>query len=380
VWRAVALGGVAGALGVAFLLRPSVASASELHRLAAAARAQQTRHTLDLRPDAQGKMILCNEFWMEGEKHAEIYYDADGGVTLAGYNGRRMYLYRTKDGGFIDDVEPDRAPIETIEDYLKIPGGTLANVEKGVNLEGRDVDVYRLNFGNMGFDLFIDPASGLPIRRDVFTTRGKLIERNLYDYPADIPDKRFNPPADRNIAWTDYPAIRTELSRKLRGPGETKTLGGVKITLRAVIVGNRQLVALWTGGAKTEYHKDGHIRVEGLPDGLATGLATMSVWPSNDPDKRPLYLNGQQLLGDSAWYRSSLKLKAPFTISVPVWAEDRTRPLVSSEGQKLPGFHSKFLGSLTFRVNSAIYAEGPERVLWRPGDEVVKTATAADAK
>ncbi len=368
VWRVALPVAAAVAMTVVFTARPQVASAADLKRISQAVRDQKTRYMKGYRPNQSGELKLMLEMWMEDVKHMEHFREPDGTESIHGYDGKRMFLYGTIDGGgFIDDVDPASFPREDIDDYLNIPGGSLDRVDRGVLLDGKKVDLYALSFSNVKFDLYVEPSSGLPVRRDVFTVQDRLIERDIYEYPADIPDAQFQPPASIKDGLCNYPDQRTVFAKQLASAGQTKSLGGVKITLRAVIVGKRQVVALWTGGAKTDFDAKGHIVVEGLPRGFAPGFETGSVWPSNDPDHPPLFVGKLPVVADGVWYEKELNLKKPIKISIPVWVEDRTRPLVSQEGQKLPGYHSKLIGSLSFTVDNPIYVQDAGRLIWRPG-------------
>lgn len=373
VWRTATVVGAIAVLGGFLAFRAPSVDAAELHRLADAARKQQTRHTRDYRPNENGELVLANEYWVEGVKHFAIYKDANG-ATLSGYNGSRIFRHSKAHGGFLDDTDPITFPVETIEDYLAIPSASIQGIKRGQQEEGRKVDIFTVGYGGMKMDLFIDPASGLPVRRDVRGKKG-LIETNLYDYPADIPDDRFNPPAELKAETFDYPALRLELAKKIDAPGESQELNGVKITLHAVIVGHTRVVALWSGGAKTDYDVNGHINIQGMKPGPAAGLAGGSVWDMPGNEHSAILRKGQPLIGDGMWYPERLNVKSGFVLTVPVWQEDRSRPLINSEGKRMPGFHSKLLGHLNFKIKSPIFAPDPERVLWRPaGGEAKATA------
>lgn len=362
-WRLLApASGLAVVAAFVALQSPTV-SAAEISRLSQASQAQQIRHTRDYRLNDTGQLVLANEYWIEGAKQMMVSLNPDGTKTISGFDGK-LNFRGDASGGHFDDTELDRFPIETIQDYLAIPNASVKSVDRGVPEGSLKVDVFTISYGGLVMKLFIDPKTGLPVRRIV--EGGSYREENLYDYPADIPDERFKPSPAESKNWSNYPALRKELAERMKGPGITKQIGGTKITLHAVIVGDKRVVALWSGGAPTDYVQGASMEVIGLPMGHAPGLETMSVWDRPDPDKPRLMREGKRLFGDAVWYESTAALSGPVTVRIPVWSEDRTRPLISQEGTREPGFHSKLLGKLEYSGIKPIYAGDPTRLLWKP--------------
>lgn len=359
IWKAVPLAACLGAGAFFLLAAPQSANAASLQRIAEALKHQSIRHALTYRPGPNGELQKTNEDWIDGNRHAELFIDAEGDKTLSGYDGQRMFICSAKNGSFVDDMEPSGPPVESIDSYLGTPGG---RVKKFVS--GPKYDLYTVTFSNVVFNLYVNPSTRLPERREVKTRRGDLIETNNYDYPAQIAPNTFKAPNVPGI--TNYPALRQELARRLAGPGQTREVGGVKISLKAVLYGKSRLLAVWTGGAKGD--KGGEMWVEELPKPALS--ARPEVFTVNGPSAfAPV--RGEQVSGDGAWY-SNLSLDGPFTINVPVWAEDRTAPIKG-------GFHSKIVGRLKFRVTDAIFAADPERLLVKPSGEA-KTLTAEASK
>jgi len=350
-WRMVPLAAALGAGALFLVITTQPAHARSLHDIAEAVRHQATRHSSTYRPDANGKLVLANEDWISGRRNTMLFVEPDGAKTITGYDGARSFRYSTKYGGFMDDVEPSEPPVEDIDAYLHIPGGRLLK-QAHVGNE----DVYSLSFSNMAFDLYVNPATGLPMHRDVLTHSGKLIERNIYDYPSSISAETFAPPA----GLTDFPALRQELASRLHAAGQTKSVGGVTISLKAVLVCKSHLLALWSGGAPGS---GGDVWVEGVPKSRARASQSQS------PD-------GFSVAG--AWYVNA-KLDQPFTISIPVWTEDRTRPILGRDGKQL-GFQPKLVGHAAFQVSDAMQAEDPDRVVWKPDGKAVGVATDANSK
>ncbi len=333
VWKAASFATVAGIAGLFVYVTTQPASAAGLHAVADAFRHQSKRHCVTYRPNAGGEMVQTNEDWIDGRKNAMVYRAEDGVTTTSGYNGARIFVVSSKDGGgFVDDMEPSAPPVEDIDAYLKIPGARVLKQTKSGKY-----DVYSIGFSDCRFDIFVDPATRLPVQRMVMTIRGKVIERNDYDYPSQFSANVFEPPATSDL--TDYPALRQEIAQRVAGPGQTKTIGGVTITLKAVLVGKSRILALWTGGAKADAGSTAGMWIEGIKKPIAEGR------PS------PTVIAGKELLGDGAWYQG-LNVVGPFVINVPVWGPD--------------GTHSKVVGRLTFTVNNPIHAQDPDRVFARP--------------
>ncbi len=368
VWKAVPVAAVVGGAALLSVAMSGTAKAASLQSIAEAVRAQTKRHSVTYRPNAEGKPVLRLEDWVDGARNVSIEPSDDGGRTIVGYDGRLVFRVERNGEGFVDDVEDSGTPVESVDSYLHIPGAHLFGVSHADSL-----DVYKIDCRTVVFDLYVDPTTRLPVRRDVFWENGKFVERNEYDYPVCFPKGRFRAPSGPSI--TDYPALRRELSGRLAAPGQTQTLGGITISLKAVLFSNRRLLALWTGGAKG----DGKLRsleIEGGPKPMLWDRPKAFAI-STDPlatDEVPS-VGDESLCGEGLWY-ADLRLNTPFTIRVPVWAEDWSRPILGRGGKRL-GFHSKLLGCLSFRVTNPIEVPGPDRVVWKPSNEP-KTAESAD--
>lgn len=377
IWvRAAAFALPAAVLGLAFLFKPQTASAASLMQIADAVRAQSTRHARTFKPDGSGNFNLTYETWIENGKQLSAMPDGYGGLRLSGYDGYRMFTVSSTGEGFIDDTEPSGMPIEDLGSYLAFPNALILDHRSGLREGHQDVDLYSVAVGGTRFDLFVDPATHLPLRRDVlYRKSGRFIERNIYDYPTDIPDAKFSPPAE---TLCNYPAVREELAKRLAQPGQKQVVGGVTISLKAVIVGKYSVMALWTGGARGNYLKEGSMWVEGLRHGGGAPPDPFRV-PSLEPftsSRSPVFSNGQLILGDELLASEPITLDPPFRISVAVWAEDPSQPLISTDGRKL-GNGSKKVGRATFVVGAPLYAESPDRLLWRPtgGEDQAAAAT-----
>ncbi|RYG30880.1 hypothetical protein EON81_24050 [bacterium] len=334
LWKAVPVAACLGIGAFLFLVAPQSAQAASLREIADALKQQTLRHSKTFRPDSSGELLLTNEDWIEGAKHASAFHEADGEKVLTGYDGRTMFRVSSKDGGFIDDVAPSGLPVEDIDSYLQIPGARVLKQTSAGKL-----NLYTVAYSNVKFDLYVDPATRLPVRRDVLSLQGRLIEKNEYDYPARLSPELFRAP--RGGAIFDYLSLRKQLSRRLSQPGQIVKVGGVEISLKAVIIGKSRIIALWTGGAKGE-GKDKGVWIEGMAKPIASG---------------PLEGLQAPLRGSGVWY-ANLKLDEPFTINVPVWKDSR-----------------KLVGHATFRVGNALRAPDPDRVVFKPSGEGIAVAT-----
>ncbi len=369
VWRSAAIATAAGLAVVASLIITSPkAEAAGLQKVAAAVRAQTIRHDRAYRPNKEGKMVLTNEDWVDGVKQSQIMFDEMGRKSTITYDGRLMYLDYPGTEPTIDEREPSKIPIEDVTAYLNIPGGKVLGHTTGFP------ETYTLGFSNMRFTLFINPQTQLPIARDVVDRRGFLIEHNDYDYPSNVPASVFAIPSGGK-GVSDYPHLRGILAERLREPGETQHVGGVSVTLKAVIVGEHKILALWTGGGKGEYIPSGNFWIEdrerpymqARPGAFGVPLETVDN-VKVEPD---IVVGNQPLRGDAAWFKDT-KVKVPFKINIAVWAEDRTKPVILKDGTRA-GFHSRMVGRLRFVVKAPIHSADPDVLLWKPvfaGDEI----------
>lgn len=364
IWRTVAVAAGIGAVGLVLTATSRSASAAELRQISAAIHAQQNRHDRAFRPDKNGNMVMTNEDWIAGNKQSEVMILTDGSKSLSIYDGHRNYVSYPGEA-FIDDVEPSKLPIEDLAAYLSIGGGKLVNhVSRG------STDLYTISFTGLIFDIYIDPSTKLPVSRDVKDRAGHVFEHNVYDYPAEIPDTVFAIPAG-GPGVTDYPALRASLAGRISGPGEVKTVAGVNVSLKAVIVGKHRVLALWTGGAKGDTVKGSDMIIENGPRVILGGRP--EVFDVNSEASTPL-AGREELRGDGAWIEGH-RYTGTLKINIAVWVEDRTKPLVLKSG-KQAGFHSKMVGRVTYDVKHPIFAADPDRVLFRPDGGVREAGVA----
>jgi hypothetical protein len=369
VWRSAAVATTAGLAVVASLIVTSPkAEAAGLQKIAAAVRAQTIRHDRAYRPDKDGNMVLTNEDWVDGPRQSQVMFDEQGRKSTITYDGRLMYLDYPGSEPTIDEREPSKIPIEDVTAYLNIPGGKVLGHTAGFP------ETYTLGFSNMRFKLYINPQTQLPIARDVLDGRGFVVEHNDYDYPASVPESVFAIPRGAK-GVSDYPLLRGVLAKRLQDPGETQQIGGVSVTLKAVIVGQHKIMALWTGGGKGEYIPSGNFWVEGVERPYMQARPGAFGVPLETVDKVKLepeiMVGSRPLRGDAAWFKDT-KVKAPFTINIAVWAEDRTKPVILKDGTRA-GFHSRMVGRLRFVVKDSIHSADPDVLLWKPvfsGDSV----------
>lgn len=382
VWRFAAVAGLIVASSSALYLTAQPASAASLHDIAAVFGRQKTLHFVDERPDSNGNPVFRREFWLSGKKYAESSVEADGERLREGYDGSLRYRISSKNGGYVDDTKPMDMSVEDIDSYLDTPNAQVLRHATNLQLDGRTVDLYTIGFSNVKFDLYVDPSSHLPLRRDVFTPSGEFTERELYDYPVSMPDTLFSAPTGPEVQ--DYPQLRAILKSQLSGPGQTKEVGGVKISLKAVILGRDKVLALWTGGVKGEDVREGDMWIEGQERAPGTARPDIfSVTHRMVPGfayQFPLTANGQEVLGDAAWLLEGgtnrhRYIEGPFTLNVPAWAEDRTRPIVDGKGSVI-AYHSKLVGRLSFEVTDLILADDPDSVVWRRDQDEVTTAAS----
>ena len=364
-WRALPLAaGLAGAVALAFLSIPS-ANAATLQGIAKAVGERAKRHSLTYRPDAHGTLVLTNEDWIDGVRHVGTSF-ANGARTILGSDGKRTFRVSPESGTQIDDDVSDRVPVEDMDSYLRVPGARVV----GSSHAGTR-DVYTVDCRTVRFALSIDPTTRLPVRRDVLTLDGKLIERNEYEYPTRVAADLFRVPSVGTV--TDYPALRAQLSERLAGPGQTQALDGVKISLKAVLVGQSRpfrLLALWTGGAKGEDQTES-VAIGGRPRPFARSRP--KPFDVSSSEREPM-IGGQPLRGDGAWYLDP-PVETPLTVRVPVWKEDRSRPIFDPQGRRL-GYGNHLVGHLNFRVDDVMRVDSPDRVVWRPDGEPHTTAAS----
>lgn len=320
VWRLAPLAAALGVGATLFVVSAQSAKAAGWRAIAEAVRHQTKRHALTYRPDARGNLVLMVEDWVDGLHQAQTFYEPNGERKTIGYDGERMFVYSGGRGGYVDDVEPSNIPLEDLDSYLQI---SSAHVDGMTKVGG--LDLYRVSYSNVRFDLYIAPQTRLPVRRDVLDLKGRLIERNVYDYPKQMAPALFRAPEAAGL--TDYSEMRRRLAEQARQPGLAKG----DVSLRAVIVGPSRIIALWTGSPSPS---GSGIWIEGMPKPAVSGSLKSTV-----------HFGGETLAGNGAWYTDLKGLRAPFTVNVPVMGK----------GGKVD--------RLTFRVTHPIWVADPDRLI-----------------
>ncbi|MEQ1824257.1 MAG: hypothetical protein ABL949_17255, partial [Fimbriimonadaceae bacterium] len=235
---------------LAIPLLPRQADAAEVYKIAQAQKDQKTRYCRSFQRCGDGELILIYEEWLDGAKHTQKFYDTSGSVSgMNGFNGKLNFMYwidaASTGQGRVDDYGAMGIPLETIDSYLNIPALKTFTHQPRVKVEGKVYDYY--TFGkNATYRLYVDPSTRLPMRREIFS-KGEIIERDFYEYPATIEASTFDTPKIKGVEFYDYAKERPKFVENLKKRGPTQMVAGTTVELKAVLRGNHDVTVVWSG-------------------------------------------------------------------------------------------------------------------------------------
>lgn len=207
---------LAGAVVLGGSLVTANAYAGELRAIEAAEQQQKTRHQKSYLFNKTTKPVLIMEFWNDHEKEAYRQFSADGKLEIARvFDGQRKYHYVAPDSvtgrGQWASVEDARYPDFGIETINSILSGRLARdnkIEKktGVKFDGRVCDYYSIAKGY--YRIWVEPATKLPLKREIYDKGVTLWKRDIYQYPASFPAAVFKPFKTEGVKYTETKSKR----------------------------------------------------------------------------------------------------------------------------------------------------------------------------
>ena len=336
---------------IAVQLVPQRASAAEIHLIARAQLAQQTRFCRSYQRDKSGKLFFAYEEWLDGKKHSQKFYDRTGKIEgFISYDGSKNILFHAAVPeanqpvtAAIDDNDALKFPLETVDDYMQIPALKTFTRVQGVKLDGRVYDLY--SFGHGTYRLYVNPQSRLPVRREIFD-KDYLIERDDYEYPKSVDDTLFEAVKVPGVTYYDYPANRAALYRSLTQRGKTKTIDSNHIELKAVLRNSTSVYVVWSEA------KDRHV-----PQNMSS--ISIGGYQTFSRGVRPVITTkGKFLVACSASLMHGETFSGPLKINIPVFDD---------AGRKS--------GTATFDVEQPFLVPDPDRLIWRPisGESVAQS-------
>ena len=362
----IGIGSVAVAAG-AFLLVGSLttgkAYAKELHEISAAQLEQKTMIEKAYNFVGHATPDWVTEQYVDHNR--EAYYQIRGGgleaVNIS--DGVRKYSYGRGSSGNgspglafkafaqIDEDKSEHWTIETVDATLNSEFFRTRKIEKkaGVILNGRTCDYYSLANGYYRF--WVDPVTKLPIQREIYSKGVTLWERDTYEYPATMPEDKFVAPTFPGVTTFDYIAARKKLVDQFGLTGQVQKVGGVTISLKAVIKDEYRIAALWTTSGfdgRTDFAVN--LQVDGAQNQDKLGEVVETNLPAVD---LPI-LNARLRL---KWGQP---FKLPTTVKIAAWTADRDHLDKNGKPTK------KFAGWATFAVNQVIDSPIIEQLLRRP--------------
>lgn len=248
--------GTASIIAIALILGSSLATsnayAGELQKVALTQSHQKRVYQKAWLFSDSGKPIHVLEFWTDHGRQAHRQTSSDGKLQVAIVaDGKLRYSYfpATRSIPTYAYVDEDRDPhfdIETIDSILSsrsFKGYKIAK-KSGVKLNGRLCDYYSI--ANGYYRVWVDPATKLPLQREIHDKGVSLWKRDVYQYPASFSESTFKPVPLEGVTYFDYITARARLKEVLSKPGQSQTVGGVTINLKGVVKDSGDLRVLWS--------------------------------------------------------------------------------------------------------------------------------------
>ena len=340
----------AAAVGGALLL-PRKSSAMSMHEVARAARLCTSWYEETYRPDKSGKLQLVLENWT-----------APGKSTCLEFTNGKLDCEKRFDGkleyGFFPAEKYQRIapwgmegfPLSTVESFEEFK---LIEVRKEGSLLRYVFDIHQ--------DLLVDPATKLPVERDVYHKDGSILEIHKYFFGNHFDERLFEPDIKPGVPLIDIPAEQAAVNASLSGTPQTEVVGGISVSLYAVIIQDKQSIgAVVVGGSPHPPAAPQHMQIVGIAAPESRNMFDSDPWPG---EKKPLIIAGRAAHIERAGWLQRPSIPDRFTLRMPVWKSDST-----------------FAGWAEFEIADAIRAEGIDEVLpnfVEPGD--MKTGTAGEA-
>lgn len=353
----VGLAAIGIAVGVS--LTTSKAFAQELKDIASSTKQHVRQHTKSYLFGGNPEPMSVVELWTSENFQKMVQYQ-NGKLQVSNVSdGSLRYNYYS--GGLPGGMPPDASidvdqgeplPIETIESMLNSEFFRKHRIAKqtGVMLNGRAYDYY--DFANGYYRMWVDPATKLPVQREIYDKGKTLWERDIYEYPAEFSSDTFKAPDIPGMTYFDYPTARTRLEAALAAPGTTRSVGGVKVTLKAIIKDRQSLTVLFesTGGGG----KFNDVRRLPIPN--------VRFFTENFHDDQITIAKPSGLKNERMYFTTDSFLKTLETIKIGVWDKD------------------KFVGYAEFPYKNIFEAPYTSTLLMRPVAGPAQVAKAASTK
>ncbi len=218
------VGSVAAAVAAVLLISSIMttnAYASDLKAIGSAQQRQKTMHQRSILYGVDNKPAIIMEFWFDHERQAYRQYTQDGTLMVVRvFDGKLQYHYNaalstdSKPWASFEKADSGDFGIQSIDSYLNSKYYRGRKIEKrtGVLLSGRKCDYYSLAEG--ATKLWIDPATRLPLKREILAADGTIWKRDYYDYPASFSEGTFKPFQAPGLKYIDYTEERKRLRAK----------------------------------------------------------------------------------------------------------------------------------------------------------------------
>lgn len=323
-----------GTLVLVISVSTGKAYARELHEISSAQEKQKMVYSKSVIYQGSQKPERVLELWIDHNKETMRQFQGDGTLTFVNVcDGRLRYVYDAGNAGLglprSASIEVDRmehTTIDTVDKMLQSEFFRTRKIEKksGVMLKGRKCDYY--NFANGYYRLWVDPATKLPLQREIYDKGVTLWERDTYEYPTSLPKEMFEEPKIAGMQFFDYPKARQELADKLVNVGQTQKVGDITVDLRAIVKDEGTIAAIWTTSNGQMCPPEGvftTLEIEGTEPGTSFGMnlaglpyrgeAKLFHWCRRIMLNKPLSSSFKVKI--AAWDGKKMLGKATFTVN-----------------------------------------------------------------
>ncbi len=354
--------GSVGAAGLAIAAGISLttpkAYASELKNIANQVQKYPRKYMKAYLFQGEAKPHMVTELWTDHNQEKFLQYlDGNLQVSTVG-DGSLTYKYFSAMSGIpanaLKDADvSEHFTVDTIESMLTSDFFKKRKILKqsGVMLNGKAYDYY--DFANGYYRMWVDPVTMLPAQREIWNKGKELWERDVYEYPSTFPANTFDPPQIPGVPYYDYPAVRAQLETELAAAGSTVKVGGVTVTLKAIVHDMQSVTAFFTSdGDQGKFN-----------DERRMPMPNVRFYTGNLSDTEFTLAKPAGLKNERMFLNAGTSLKNMETIKLGVWKKD------------------KFLGYAEFPFKNVIEVPFLGNLVRRPvSGGVAMTASAGTVK
>lgn len=308
-----------------------------------------------------GKWINLVERWTDGKRYAMKYGGSPQFIFEARFDGERAYSARGPLGySSIQTVPPsERAAtarisflgsgVQLIEEYIKDEKGKVEGQEKITDEKLGEVVRYKIRNSILrkgkwiyGHQLvYVEPDTRRIRKWELLDAQGVPEQRGFIEYPESIDDSVFTIPSEPLQPFYDVDVQRKQVAEFIKKGIGVAQVGSAKTTIRAALTESRHYLWVFWSGAPP----NGDLKYPVMVEGYSTKrIFGQPILTSSRVNVKGTY---RSLLGgplSGMCLQLSKDLPETINLKVPVYVQDKTKPIRDASTHKVLGYRSRFVG------------------------------------